>query len=125
MEHLTISELIDKLEQFSSDDVLYTSNNVKLVGDYGSYRGYYEDVAFEYTEENKWDDPTFTVGEFLDTVRSAHRSTLHGYKGGEFYCGDDTVCWLSNYRESTGWQIADVVEYGCKVMMIIIDDWEK
>lgn len=59
-----------------------------------SYRGYYEDLAFE-PEEN------ITIGQMLTACRAALNHTFEGYKGGSFTMTESTDCWIAN--EGSGW----------------------
>ena len=55
-----------------------------------SYRGYYEDLAFEPMAN-------VTVGEMLDAAKSAVGATFDGYKGGEFKMSMWSTVWLADY----------------------------
>ena len=55
-----------------------------------SYRGFYDQVAFEAKRDT-------TVGEMLSAAREALGSTYIGYKGGEFKMEGHTNCWLATY----------------------------
>lgn len=59
-----------------------------------SYRGYYDDVAFETKEQAR-------LGDMLYEARMAHGATFTGYKGGSYTMGDYTECWLAEW-DSTG-----------------------
>jgi hypothetical protein len=60
-----------------------------------SYRGYYEQLAFEPTGKPS------TAGELLAVAKSAHNQSFWGWKGGEFVMDDYTQCWLAE-KGSTG-----------------------
>lgn len=55
-----------------------------------SYRGYYEDVAFELSSSK-------SVQHIKDCVFTAYDATFTGWKGGEYSYWDDTLVHLS-YR---------------------------
>lgn len=55
-----------------------------------SYRGDYEQLAFEPTEN-------VTVGSMLACAESALGATYSGYKGGEYTMHGFTDCWLAEY----------------------------
>jgi len=55
-----------------------------------SYRGYYEDLAFEPCEET-------TVGAMLAAAESALGGVFQGYKGGQYKMTEHTDCWLAEY----------------------------
>jgi hypothetical protein len=59
-----------------------------------SYRGYYEQLAFEPVRNT-------TVGAMLKDAESAIGRTFEGYKGGDYVMDKYTECWLANYG-STG-----------------------
>lgn len=53
-----------------------------------SYRGYYEELAFEPVENT-------TAGAMLSAAKSAVGQTFMGWKGGEFTMREHTDCWLA------------------------------
>ena len=82
---MTLSELIKFLEK--RDPELAVSNGFSNPH---SYRGYYEDLAFE-PEKNT------TVGAMLKCAKSALGETYYGYKGDEFKMCEYTDVWLAAY----------------------------
>lgn len=60
-----------------------------------SYRGYYDEVAFEPTGET-------TISAMLGHARNALGGTFTGYKGGEFTMDEYTPCWIAEYGTSEG-----------------------
>lgn len=66
-----------------------------------SYRGFYEQLAFEPT-------PNVTVGQMLTAARLALGMTFTGYKGGEYEMGEYTTVNLANYGE-TGEEIGSIL----------------
>jgi len=67
-----------------------------------SYRGYYEDLAFE-PEEN------VTVGVSLKRAKAALGKTFTGYKGGDFEMTEWTTVWLSRYGNCDGDAVGPVM----------------
>jgi hypothetical protein len=59
-----------------------------------SFRGYYDQVAFEPRRN-------ISIGDMLAAARSALGATYEGYKGGEYTMHDYTECWVSNYGQSS------------------------
>jgi len=57
-----------------------------------SYRGYYEQLAFEPCGET-------TVGEMLKAAKGALGQTFQGYKGGDFRMDQHTDVWIARYGE--------------------------
>lgn len=80
-----------------------------------SYRGYYEDLAFEPIEN-------ISVGAMLAAAESADGSTYDGWKGGEFKMDESSRCWLSEKGYSSNDAIGPVM------MSFILDEpmwkWE-
>ncbi len=67
-----------------------------------SYRGYYEDLAFEI-EENT------TIGDMLAAAKTALGATFTGYKGGEYVMDADARVWLVAHYRETGEDIGPVL----------------
>jgi len=59
-----------------------------------SYRGHYEELAFEPAEN-------ITVGEMLAACRSALGATFQGWKGGDYTMDADTECWIAVRGETS------------------------
>jgi hypothetical protein len=60
-----------------------------------SYRGYYEQLAFEPAEN-------ISIGEMLAAARSALGKTFTGYKGGDYLMHEYVDCWISKYGHADG-----------------------
>lgn len=58
-----------------------------------SYRGYYDDLAFEPAER-------VTVASMLACAKEAVGRTYIGYKGGEFRMSEYTEVWLAEYGDT-------------------------
>lgn len=92
---LTLGELIEALEAVDQDATL----------PYGfdkphSYRGYYDELAFELRHD-------IPVADALAAARSALGVVFQGYKGGDYRMDEDTLVWLSAYG-STGEQLGAI-----------------
>ncbi len=81
---MTLDELIAELEKLPPDLVVDGFNHAH------SYRGYYDQLAFE---------PAcgVTIKSMLDECRYAEGRTFTGYKGGEFLMDGLTDCWLAEW----------------------------
>lgn len=123
MKHLTIEELIDRLDELPEDGLLYTSSGHVLDGKLHSYRGVYSDLSLGYHDgDHYFDDPEITVGQMSLALRNVIGEVMYGYKGGEFTMQQDTVCWLSGYRECTGMKVVGVEEIeGAVYLMTVVD----
>lgn len=87
---MTLAELITALEAADPDRVVphgFTNPH--------SYRGYYDELAFEPAAN-------VTVADMLDDARSALGSTYEGWKGGDFTMRGHTDCWLSEEGRASG-----------------------
>lgn len=93
----SIGNFIDDLKKFNSKAcVIISPFNLYPTG-FCSYRGYYSDLALEYTTENN----CMTAGKLLKKAEECIGKTFIGYKGGEFEMAEDTTLWLSNYGKCT------------------------
>jgi len=81
----TLGELIDYLKEIPQE------TRILGLGDLESYRGYYSDLAFEPTTEDR------TANDLLNECQSAMGEVFTGYKGGEFVMGRNTPLWVSSY----------------------------
>lgn len=86
----------------SLDDIITTlaAEDPTRVLPYGfdnphSYRGYYEDVAFEPATD-------ISVGDMLEAAQSALGATYTAWKGGEFQMAGYSDCWLSMEGSASG-----------------------
>ena len=97
MEYLTLGELLDALNCHSDDEEL----NVELTGEWGSYRGYYDQAFIGYRRKGR---NYSTVEELKNIIYEAlGEETMYGYKGGEFSVGYDTeVCFALDDRSVSG-----------------------
>ena len=88
MDYLTLGELLNELNYHSDNEEL----NVELTGEWGSYRGYYDQVYIGYSRKGR---NYSTVQELKDIIYDAlGEGVMHGYKGGEFSVYDNTeVCF--------------------------------
>lgn len=83
-EGMPLGELIERLEGCAD-------RKVRLgFGKPHSYRGYYEDLAFEPVRNT-------TVGAMLKAAKGALEKTFEGYKGGDFTMTKDTHCWIAEW----------------------------
>jgi hypothetical protein len=80
---LTLGELIDTLQQMSTD------RRINGLGELCSYRGYYQDLSFEPTDTEE------RAGALLERCRNAMGRTSTGYKGGDFVMGEHTPLWVA------------------------------
>ena len=86
---MVLEDLIEELEKANPDIVCKVGFNNPH-----SYRGYYDQLAFEPVED-------ITVGEMLEAAKEALGSTYTGWKGGEYTMSEYTDCHLAN-RGNTG-----------------------
>ena len=96
---MTLGELIAQLESVEPTRCLRLGFHRPH-----SYRGYYDELAFEPCAD-------ISVGEMLAAARSALGSTYQGYKGGDFTMGEYTEVWLAE-RGDCGETIGPIL-LGC------------
>jgi hypothetical protein len=82
---MNLDELQEFLEHYPRHQVVERGFNNPH-----SYRGFYDQVAFEWCEQT-------TVGDMLDCVDKALSETFYGYKGGEFRYNKDTKVFFAYY----------------------------
>src|SRR5690348_7658276 len=87
---MTLGELISELKKMDANKVVPIG-----FGSPHSYRGYYEDLAFEPAEN-------VTIGSMLAHAESALGKTFQGYKGGDYVMEDSTTVWIASYGEGGG-----------------------
>ena len=92
-----LGELIQKLEEADPNLTVRMG-----FGSPHSYRGYYDELAFEPA-------PNVPVGSMLKAARSALGKTFTGYKGGEFTMDKYTNVWISRYGEASGQTIGPIL----------------
>ncbi len=83
---MTLGGLIEALSQMPAD------TQVACLGGAHSYRGYYEDLAFDCHE-----NATRPAGELLAECRDAMGRVFTGYKGGDYMMGETTPVWIAEY----------------------------
>ena len=82
---------------------------------FGSYRGYYEDLYIDVTDEEN----TITVKDLLLLLDQAlSKGEMYGYKGGDYTIDKNTLLWFSKYSECFGVFPTDVIEFENKAIII-------
>lgn len=102
---LTLGDLISALNLVDKYKPLMVDLFQASIGYPHSYRGYYDQLAFEADYENR------TVAEVLVDIEAANGETFEGYKGGRYRMGPSTMTWISQYG-CTGRRIVGVEEVG-------------
>ena len=112
--HLTLEEMIVFLEQIDGDlaSIPVLTDTGQTLGMPHSYRGYYEDLAFDPTDAG----PSCVAG-VLSQCRMALGSEQTGYKGGEFMMTETTPLWVSPYGEASQCAIIDAMYNGKEVIV--------
>ena len=103
--HLTLGGLIKALEGVAPPTRVLIDRGFSPSVPH-SYRGYYEDLAFEVSAEN------MTAGEFLNILKEqVLEKTFTGYKGGDFVMGERTPLWISERGEASAIGIMGAVMF--------------
>ena len=82
---MTLGKLIKALEAMPAGAQVSNINGAH------SYRGYYDDLAFERGEG------TQPASELLAKCRDAMGRVFDGYKGGDFVMHENTPVWIAEY----------------------------
>lgn len=107
---MTLGKLISELEKVPSYRL------IENIGEPHSYRGYYEDLAFEKEVGNR------TVESLLSELKGVClHNTFEGYKGGYFYMDIQTPLWIADYG-SSGVEIVDIHDDGTTILFITKKD---
>ena len=106
---MTLGGLIDTLKELNP--------NMEVMGleEPHSYRGYYQDLAFELSVSN------MKVSEMLNMCQECMGEVFEGYKGGDFQMGRNTPIWVANYG-SCGDKIVHLGPEG--IFEIEADSWD-
>lgn len=104
--HLTLGKLIKALREADPNTpVIHDSRTFGTdvsVSNPHSYRGYYEDLAFEPDHE------VMTAKDLLNHLETwVLDRELEGYKGGMFKMTKNTPLWISPYGESRSIAVVD------------------
>lgn len=97
---MTLGAFIKALSHLPADMIVTTDQGGGL-DDPTSYRGFYEQLAFQPTSA------PVTAGSALTTAIEALGGTFQGYKGGDFRMREDTMIWLASWGD-TGRRIVSV-----------------
>lgn len=82
---MTLGKLVKRLKEMSPETL------IQSFGFPHSYRGYYQDLAFELNVG------TMTVTQALEMCYECLGEKFQGYKGGEYAMIRDTPIWIANY----------------------------
>lgn len=92
---MMLGRLIKLLEgQIPENECLVLAPKRLSPGSAHSYRGYYDQLAFDVSEDIS------TVAVFLGKLRDCVGKTFTGYKGGEYLMDLSTQVWISEYAEA-------------------------
>jgi hypothetical protein len=127
IETLTLSELIEKLENLELTKENGEKKTVRF--DFGSaipievssWRGVYNQLALSYELTGRDDyngqQETF-VNDLIATLKKAYQIEFQGYKGGSYRMNDDTYVWVSNWGRADLSEITDVYDAGYEIVII-------
>jgi hypothetical protein len=87
-ENLRLGQFIEALEK-CDQSLPVVLDKGGGVGDFVSYRGYYEDLCITPCAE------PITVGRLLAHARDCVGSKFEGYKGGDFWMTKNSLLWVA------------------------------
>ena len=90
---MTLGDLIAWLEAQVQDAIIPHG-----FSDGHSYRGIYDELAFEPAENT-------VISEMLKFAKMANGTLYGGWKGGEYKMDEYTECWIAEYGYSEGTRI--------------------
>ena len=102
--HLTLGKAIEGLSKFEEKESIRFDYEDKAPGNPHSYRGYYSDLSFEPCQIGE----RANVGSFLEDLKESLNVEFTGWKGGEFYMGENTPLWVATEGEC-GRAIIDIL----------------
>lgn len=110
--NMRLGALIEALSALPADKPIVTSDG-SSPGTFMSYRGYYEDLAFDAGGE------PCTVGEFLARAKAAMGQVFEGYKGGDFPMHAQSLLWFSGWGSCSGMAPTGVRDDADRVVLVI------
>lgn len=112
LSQMTIGRLISELKKLPQD------KKIENICNPHSYRGYYEDLAF-----NK-ESGTRTVLSLIEQLQNECLGQIFsGYKGDDYYMDENTPIWISEYG-SCGVKIVNIEE-GNVISILTQEDDDK
>lgn len=94
---MTIAEILNDLNYLSPHENLYVASGVYLDGTFGSYRGYYNDMAIGYSLT---ETGVCCVEDFEAILRNALAvGSMMSYKNGDYPITTDTKVWLAEEND--------------------------
>lgn len=93
--HVTLGDLLVALEDADGDLHVEFSDGSSPTNPH-SYRGYYQDLAFETIDDD------VTVAEFREVAEDALGKEFTGWKGGQFTMGPQTPLWQAERGTTAG-----------------------
>jgi DNA/RNA-binding domain of Phe-tRNA-synthetase-like protein len=112
---LNLGELIAALQRLDQNKEVRIDFAADYPGEVDSYRGYYEDLAIEFSQVK------CTVGGLLQRLKNAVGEVFEGYKGGEYQMNKNTAVWVADYG-STGRAITGVRESKSMDVILLITE---
>lgn len=102
----SVLEDLKKNAEAHGDNLKVTMVDGTPIGDFHSYRGYYEDLACGAQTE------VLSLKEFIAKLEACIDKTFTGYKGGEFLMSSSTPFWISDYGDASGYSVEKYLPCG-------------
>lgn len=113
---MTLGDFHAELSSVDPSTIVRTENFESL-GEAHSYRGYYDEIAFESASPGV----TVTAGELVQAVENAIDRVFIGWKGGDYRMDVDTPVWISSEGMVSGRQLMGV-EFEDGIMVLLEEE---
>lgn len=93
---MSLGDFIDALAAIKDERLPLVCEDGRFLGTFGSYRGYYSDLALQPVKE------AVSCGLVLTRAVECDGKTFQGYKGGDYKMDRYTRLWVSDYGDNEG-----------------------
>lgn len=107
---MRFGEILSEIRKLPADTIIKFDFGSQVPKGFHSYRGYYQDVAFGFTD---WRSDNLTSGNFANILQGWLGKPMEGYKGGTYYVKESSYVWVSpTYQEVSGTIITGIKDLG-------------
>lgn len=103
---MNLGQCIDALKKLDQSKAIYFDWAMQVPTTVCSYRGYFADLAVNFTDKN-----FILTSNFLETLEKSNNQYFSGYKGGLFQMHNASRLWVANRGETSYTVIVEVKEF--------------